>query len=139
MSKIRNKREDHYENTWEWKQLVPAYDGGLNTGGAGAMGQSMGGGHFLGNLAIKRKSTPLEILGLPGYDKLTEDEKTLCSTVRLVPMSYIGYKTILTAENAKTGYLRLADARRLIKIDVNKTRQLYDFMLKYGFIDKPFN
>lgn len=127
---------------WEWKQLVPAYDGGTNTAGSAAglmAGQSLMSAHLMGQLAVKRKSTPLEILGLPGYDKLTEDEKELCSVVRLVPLSYIGYKTILTAENSKTGYLRLADARRLIKIDVNKTRQLYDFLLKSGFIDRPFN
>lgn len=46
---------------------------------------------------------------------------------------------MLIAENAKIGYLRLADARKLIKIDVNKTRQLYDFLLKGGFINKPFS
>lgn len=125
---------------------MPAYDGGINTAGAAGHAMMSGGqqsalfsAHLMGQLAVKRKSTPLEILGLPGYDKLTDDERELCSTVRLVPMSYIGYKTILTAENSKTGYLRLADARRLIKIDVNKTRQLYDFLLTAGFIDKPFN
>lgn len=39
----------------------------------------------------------------------------------------------------KIGYLRLADARRLIKIDVNKTRVLYDFLLEHGFVNKPFD
>lgn len=78
------------------------------------------------------------ILGLPGYDKLTEDEKNLCSQARLIPTSYVEYKNTLMAENSKFGYLRLADARRLIKIDVNKTRQIYDFLLTHGFINKPF-
>lgn len=77
------------------------------------------------------------ILGLPSYDKLTEEEKELCSTIRLVPTAYLSYKAILISENAKSSNLRLADARRLIKIDVNKTRQLYDFLLKSGFINKP--
>jgi SWIRM domain len=76
--------------------------------------------------------------GLPGFDKLTEDEKNLCSIVRLPPLGYSEYKAILMAENAKAGYVRLADARRLIKIDVNKTRQIYDFLIKAGFINKPF-
>lgn len=40
-------------------------------------------------------------------------------------------------ENIKTGYLRLADARRLIKIDVNKTRVMYDFLFEHGYISKP--
>lgn len=76
---------------------------------------------------------------MPSYEKLTEDEKQLCSRVRLIPTAYLGYKTMLMGENSKTGYLRLADARRLIKIDVNKTRQLYDFLLKSGYVNKPFS
>lgn len=79
------------------------------------------------------------ILGLPNYDKLTSDERQLCSTVRLVPDAYLAYKKILIAENAKIGYLRLADARRLIKIDVNKTRVIYDFFYEHGHISKPFS
>lgn len=158
LSKVRNHREEQFADAWEWKQLVPAYDGGLLQAAAAAAAASaaeiggdaktamllhqqalLAGGQFFSGLAVKRKSTPLDILGLPGYDKLTEAERDLCSTVRLVPQSYISYKTILMAENAKSGYLRLADARRLIKIDVNKTRQLYDFLLQQGFINKLFN
>lgn len=74
---------------------------------------------------------------MPSYEKLTDDEKQLCSRVRLIPTAYLSYKTMLMGENVKSGYLRLADARRLIKIDVNKTRQLYDFLLKFGFVNKP--
>lgn len=161
LSKVRNHREEQHADAWEWKQLVPAYDGGLlqaaaaaaaaaaaESGGGGSADPAalllhqqalLAGGQFFGGLAVKRKSTPLDILGLPGYDKLTEAEQELCSTVRLVPQSYISFKMILMAENAKTGCLRLADARRLIKIDVNKTRQLYDFLLQQGFINKVFN
>lgn len=144
LSKIRDKRAEQYENTWEWKQLIPTYNmaaGNYTSGGGGASSAHAMLPTYLAmsNPAIKRKSTPLDILGLPAYDKLTEDERELCSTVRLVPSAYLGYKTILLAENSKAGYLRLADARRLIKIDVNKTRQLYDFLLKSGFINKPFS
>lgn len=135
LSRIRDKRAEQYESAWEWKQLIP------NHSAAAGINNSQVLPNYLctGNLALKRKSTPLDVLGLPGYDKLTDEEKELCSTVRLVPLSYITYKTILMSENSKSGYLRLADARRLIKIDVNKTRQLYDFLLKSGFISKPFN
>lgn len=56
-----------------------------------------------------------------------------------MPDAYLDYKRILIAENMKIGYLRLADARRLIKIDVNKTRVLYDFLLEHGFVNKPFD
>lgn len=77
------------------------------------------------------------VLGLPGFAKLNEAERQLCSVARIVPQSYLDYKNILIAENAKVGHIRLADARRLIKIDVNKTRQIYDFLLEHGHINKP--
>lgn len=56
---------------------------------------------------------------------------------RIVPQAYLDYKNILVAENSKVGHIRLADARRLIKIDVNKTRQIYDFLIEHGHINKP--
>lgn len=80
---------------------------------------------------------PLEIRGLPGSDKLTTSEKELCSSARIVPANYFEYKRILMNENKKIGSLRLAQARVLLKIDVNKTRKLYDFLIEGGYINKP--
>lgn len=77
------------------------------------------------------------LLGLSNYDQLSKDEQELCSLVRVVPDSFIAYKKMLMAENNKLGYLRLADARKLIKIDVNKTRVMYDFFFEHGYINKP--
>lgn len=120
----------------------------------------------LNQLPKKRKSTPLNIIGLnivfhfksiirfklkqskisntfcfctglTNYDKLKKDEQELCSTIRIVPNAYLTYKQLLIAENQKMGYLRLADARKLIKIDVNKTRVLYDFLFDHGYVNKP--
>lgn len=75
--------------------------------------------------------------GLTNYDKLKKDEQELCSTIRIVPNAYLTYKQLLIGENQKMGYLRLADARKLIKIDVNKTRVLYDFLFDHGYVNKP--
>lgn len=75
--------------------------------------------------------------GLTNYDKLKKDEQELCSTIRIVPSAYLTYKQLLISENQKMGYLRLADARKLIKIDVNKTRVLYDFLFDHGYVNKP--
>lgn len=91
----------------------------------------------LNQLPKKRKSTPLNIIGLTNYDQLKKDEQELCSTIRIVPNAYLTYKQLLIAENQKMGYLRLADARKLIKIDVNKTRVLYDFLFDHGHVNKP--
>lgn len=76
-------------------------------------------------------------LGLSNYEKLSKDEQELCSLIRVIPEKYIMYKKLLTTENSKLGYLRLADARKLIKIDVNKTRVMYDFFFEHGYINKP--
>ncbi|XP_018326346.1 transcriptional adapter 2-alpha isoform X1 [Agrilus planipennis] len=81
--------------------------------------------------------TPLDIVGLPGYEKLLPKEQELCSKIRLVPLTYLELKNILIAENNKFGFLKLQCARRLLKIDVNKTRKLYDFLIEEGYINKP--
>jgi SWIRM domain len=80
-----------------------------------------------------------ESLGLPGYDRLTDDEKSICSDTRLTPIAFLEYKRIMTNESANAGYLRLSDARRLIKIDVNKTREIYNFLIKNGYINAPLS
>lgn len=88
--------------------------------------------------SLQRKvAPPLPIKGLPGYEKLTSDERELCSVARIVPSSYLDFKHLLIAENKKSGSLKLAQARVLLKIDVNKTRKIYDFLGEEGYINKP--
>ncbi|XP_029651100.1 transcriptional adapter 2-alpha [Octopus sinensis] len=87
--------------------------------------------------APRRSAPPLEITGLPGYDKLLPKEKELCAVVRLVPDAYLEFKRLLQQESQKfEGSLKLAQARTLIKIDVNKTRKLYDFLVQENIIKK---
>jgi hypothetical protein len=40
------------------------------------------------------------------------------------------------SESEKRAGLRLSEARSLANIDVNKTRRIYDFLAKEGFIHK---
>ncbi|XP_030633056.1 transcriptional adapter 2-alpha isoform X2 [Chanos chanos] len=84
----------------------------------------------------RRSAPPLNLTGLPGTEKLNEREKELCQVVRLVPGAYLEYKQALLNECQRQGGLRLAQARALIKIDVNKTRKIYDFLIKEGYINK---
>nr|XP_025707135.1 transcriptional adapter 2-alpha isoform X3 [Callorhinus ursinus] len=84
----------------------------------------------------RRSAPPLNLTGLPGTEKLNEREKELCQMVRLVPGAYLEYKSALLNECNKQGGLRLAQARALIKIDVNKTRKIYDFLIREGYITK---
>ncbi|XP_030021079.2 transcriptional adapter 2A [Manduca sexta] len=88
-------------------------------------------------LKFKRTLMPLEITDLPGFSQLTETERVLCSNLRLTPESFLDIKEQLIAQNFKMGCLRLIDARRIIKIDVNKTRKIYDYLMYEGFITKP--
>lgn len=132
MARVRTKPNDN----WEWKHLVPT--GSINLP-LSASDQILKHCQNLQQMPTKRKSTPLNIIGLPNFDQLDKDEKELCSRIRVVPDAYLMYKKMLVAENGKIGYLRLADARRLIKIDVNKTRVMYDFFVEHGFVSKPFD
>lgn len=86
---------------------------------------------------LRTQSVPLDIVDLPGFHLLSDSERILCSNLRLIPRNYMDIKNLLIAENNKLGFLRLLDARRIVKIDVNKTRKIYDFLLSEGFVCKP--
>jgi transcriptional adapter 2-alpha len=84
----------------------------------------------------RKLSSRLDIANMPGYESLTDKERELCAAVRLVPVAYIDFKNILLNEFRKCGYLKLGQARLLIKIDVNKTRKIYDFLVSEGLVNK---
>ncbi|XP_024878699.1 transcriptional adapter 2-alpha-like isoform X1 [Temnothorax curvispinosus] len=92
---------------------------------------------ILGSASQRKTAPPLAIKGLPGYEKLSADERELCSVVRIVPTNFLDFKQLLILESKKNGYLRLAQARILLKIDVNKTRKIYDFLVEKEYINKP--
>lgn len=81
--------------------------------------------------------TPLDIEGYPGFEKLNPKEVELCRNVRFVPQAYLDFRDTLIAESKKLGCLKLQKARTLLKIDVNRTRKLYDFLVEEGHIIKP--
>lgn len=58
----------------------------------------------------------------------------LCSQFRLLPEMYLRCKEAMMTEFARVGKLRLMDARRLCRIDVNKTRKIYNLLVSKGFI-----
>ncbi len=76
-------------------------------------------------------------MGLPGAGRLTEEERELCSKSRVVPETYFEVRDAMVTECKENGGLRLADARPLAKMDVNKTRKIYDFLMARGDIHKP--
>ena len=88
-------------------------------------------------MTTRRSAGPLDFVGLPSYEKLSEDERNLCSETRVLPEVFLDIQKILVKECKKSNGLRLADARSLVKIDVNKTRKLYDYFLKKELIHAP--
>ena len=71
-------------------------------------------------MTTRRSAGPLDIVGLPSYEKLSEDERNLCSETRVLPEVFLDIQKILVKECKKSNGLRLADARSLVEIDVNK-------------------
>ena len=69
-----------------------------------------------------------------GVEKLDEEEKELCSCCRFQPEAYLQFKGLLLAEYRKQGKLSLMDCRKLLKIDVNKTRKVYNLLVERGLI-----
>lgn len=85
----------------------------------------------------RRVSIPLNIVGKPGYESLSDTEKQIASELRLVPEDFLRFKSAFIDECRKLNGLRLAQARTLIKIDVNKIRKIYDYLLSAGLIHTP--
>ncbi|XP_075229216.1 uncharacterized protein LOC142328928 [Lycorma delicatula] len=82
----------------------------------------------------RKSAPPLSITHLPGYTKLDKTECDFCSVNRIVPESYLQFKDTIINDCKKRNGIKLAQARLLLKIDVNKTRKLFDFLLEKRLI-----
>jgi transcriptional adapter 2-alpha len=88
------------------------------------------------NISRRKIAPPLYLHpGMIGYEKLSGAEKELCSVARVLPEVYIDIKHLLISENKKCGSVKLAQARQLLKIDVNKTKKIHEFLIKEGYIN----
>lgn len=66
---------------------------------------------------------------------LTPEEIELCSTLRIMPKSYLALKEHLLREALKNGgALKKKVAKDLLKIDTAKSGQLFDYMVHSGWI-----
>ncbi|KAJ7470510.1 hypothetical protein FB451DRAFT_1253941 [Mycena latifolia] len=85
--------------------------------------------------ANARKRAPLNLANSPSLHLLTPAEQTLCSQLRILPKPYLVVKETLVREYARRGgKLRRREARDLVKIDVNKTSRVWDFLAQAGFL-----
>ncbi|KAI0786581.1 hypothetical protein C8Q75DRAFT_734546 [Abortiporus biennis] len=83
----------------------------------------------------RKMPAPLNLANSPSLHLLTPEEQTLCSTLRLLPKPYLVVKETLIREYARRGgKLRRREARDLVKIDVNKTSRVWDFLVQAGLM-----
>lgn len=83
----------------------------------------------------RRAPAPLNLANSPSLHLLTPAEQTLCSQLRILPKPYLVIKETLVREYARRGgKLRRREARDLVKIDVNKTSRVWDFLVQAGYL-----
>ncbi|KAG5646232.1 hypothetical protein DXG03_004059 [Asterophora parasitica] len=84
---------------------------------------------------VRRPPAPLNLANSPSLHLLTPAEQTLCSQLRILPKPYLVIKETLVREYARRGgKLRRREARDLVKIDVNKTSRIWEFLVQAGFL-----
>ena len=86
-------------------------------------------------LIHRHGSTPMDISSCPGVQLLTEDEYINCSLLRIRPALYFHARnTLLHNYHHSVGYFRKSAAQKMLRIDVNKTGKLYDFMVRQQWL-----
>lgn len=76
----------------------------------------------------------INVYNLPGFQKLDENERELCALIKLLPESYVKIKELLINECEKSNGINLKTARNLVKIDVNKTRKIFNLLIEKNII-----
>ncbi|KAH8107707.1 hypothetical protein BXZ70DRAFT_912253 [Cristinia sonorae] len=115
-----NSRHSESRKSHE-RELTPKVGSAVATSGIGPPGRKM--------------PAPLNLANSPSLHLLTPEEQTLCSQLRILPKPYLVIKETLVREYARRGgKLRRREARDLVKIDVNKTSRVWDFLVQAGFM-----
>lgn len=86
---------------------------------------------------IESSKPRMNVYNLPGFQKLDEDERELCAQIKMLPESYLKFKELLINECEKSKGIILKTARSLVKIDVNKTRKIYNLLMGKNIIWQP--
>ena len=82
-----------------------------------------------------QSAAPLNLANSPSLHLLTPAEQTLCCQLRILPKPYLVIKETLVREYARRGGKpRRREARDLVKIDVNKTSRVWDFLVQAGYL-----
>ncbi|KAJ0405198.1 hypothetical protein ATCC90586_008826 [Pythium insidiosum] len=86
-----------------------------------------------------RGTSSFDVDGTPGSHLLAPKEKELCAKLKLLPKHYLVIKDALVRECYRLGYLTEKAAQDIVKIDVNRTGQIYDFFVNCGWVRTEAN
>ncbi|KAI9020403.1 hypothetical protein DFJ74DRAFT_673030 [Hyaloraphidium curvatum] len=87
---------------------------------------------------VEWKGVPLTISpSHPLYDRLEEPELRTCEVLRLWPDLYLKAKETILERTERNGFIKKKDAKKLLRIDVNKTGKLYDWFVALKWIPVP--
>ncbi|QRV94345.1 Myb-like DNA-binding domain protein [Ceratobasidium sp. AG-Ba] len=85
--------------------------------------------------AGRRPVVPLNLANAQSLHLLTPAEQALCSNIRILPVHFLGIKETLVRECVRRGgRLRRREARELVRIDVHKTGQIWDLLVRTGVL-----
>lgn len=71
------------------------------------------------------------------FTELTPSEAELCLSVGVNPEFFLKTKRVLWADCKKSNGMVLKKARQMVKIDVNKTRKIFDYFMEQGILWPP--
>lgn len=84
---------------------------------------------------LRHGSTPMDIRRCPGAQLLTDEEFAACCCLRMRPALFFHARnTLLHNYHHGIGYFKKSAAQKMLRIDVNKTGKLYDFLVKEGWL-----
>ena len=73
----------------------------------------------------------LTLSGASCFNLLTDQEKQLCSELRILPKPYLFIKQTILRESARRGgQLQRREVRAMFRIDANKVNRIFDSLLK---------
>lgn len=117
----------------------PILSGGINGAASAAAASRESTPKLVANGGGRKPAMPLDLTDATDLHLLTPAEVHLCSQLRIMPRPYLWIKEQLVQEYMRLGSLKRREARQLIKIDVNKSSRIYDFMVSNGWIKNGAN
>ncbi|CEM30964.1 unnamed protein product [Vitrella brassicaformis CCMP3155] len=77
---------------------------------------------------------PSELERLPCANLLTQKEREFCESISMPAQHYLVIKKVLIDEAKKSGPISRDEASKIIRLNVNKTARLYDFLMECNWI-----